>query len=214
MAAPQTAPTAEFQDAGKPVARASYLVDSNGNPIGSSNPFAVSATLNEPAPTSDGMPAANLTEIAIGLYNSSGSVIDRLRDAGSLGDNYTIGLIGAAQFLFNGSSFDRFRTPQKFISIQNVAVTAGTPVTIWTPGGGKKFHLMGFAVSLSVAGYILFEDSAAEFLRTPAMAAGVGIVNPGNFGNGYTSTNANNALKIDVSASGNVNGFCFGTEEF
>lgn len=34
MAAPQTAPAAEFQDGGKPVARPFYAVDANGNPTG------------------------------------------------------------------------------------------------------------------------------------------------------------------------------------
>lgn len=41
MAVPTTAPTAEFQDGGKPVAGPCYLVDSNGNPIGSTNPATV-----------------------------------------------------------------------------------------------------------------------------------------------------------------------------
>lgn len=164
--------------------------------------------------TADGVAAANLPEVVVGLYNTSGTVIDRLRDAGSVGDGVTIGLIAAGSYLFNGGSFDRHRTPTQFIPIQNVAVTASTPVTIWTPAAGKKFHLMGFAVSLSVAGYIIFEDNVTEFLRTPAMPAGTGIVNPANFGNGYTSTAANNVLKMDVSASGNINGFVFGTAEF
>ena len=164
--------------------------------------------------TADGVAAANLPEVVIGLYNTSGTVIDRLRDAGSVGDGVTIGLIAAAHYLFNGGSFDRQRTPTQFVPVQNVGVTAGTAATIWTPAAGKKFHLMGFAVSLSVAGYIIFEDNTTEFLRTPAMPAGSGIVNPANMGNGYTSTAANNVLKMDVSASGNINGFVFGTTEF
>ena len=168
--------------------------------------------------TADGVAAANVPEIAIGLYNTSGTVIDRLRDAGSVGDSVTIGLIAAAHYLFNGGSFDRQRTPSKFIPIKNVSVTAGTAASIWTPAGSKKFHLMGFAVSLSVAGYIMFEDGAAgasaEFLRTPSMAAGQGMTSMGNMGNGYASTAANNVLMMDVSASGNINGFLIGTEEF
>lgn len=223
MAVPTTAPGAEFQSAGKPVAQPFYLVDSNGNPITSTNGGSVNIAqiggVTTQMATADGVAAANLLEIAIGLYNtSSGGTIDRMRDAGSVGDGSTIGLLAAAHYLFNGGSFDRQRTPGKFIPIKNVAVTAGTAQAIWTPGSGKKFHLMGFAVSLSVAGYIIFEDgnagATAEFLRTPGMAAGVGLVNPANLGNGYASTAANNALYMDVSASGNINGFCFGTEEF
>src|SRR5579859_3197798 len=76
--------------------------------------------------TADSVAQANLPEFVIGLYNSSGNVVDRLRDAGSLGDGYTIGLIGAAQFLFNGGSYDRERTPTKFVTIAAVSITAGT----------------------------------------------------------------------------------------
>jgi hypothetical protein len=46
------------------------------------------------------------------------------------------------------------------------------------------------------------------------MAAGTGMVSPANMGNGYASTTANNILKMDVSASGTINGFLFGTEEY
>lgn len=235
MAAPVTAPSVEFQNAGKPVAQPFYIVDSNGNPITSTNGVPVSLIagtslvggvnvaqfggVNTQMATADGVAAANLPEIAIGLYNtSSGGTIDRMRDAGSVGDGSTIGLLAAAHYLFNGGSFDRQRTPGKFIPVKNVAVTAGTAQSIWTPGSGKKFHLMGFALSLSVAGYIIFEDGAggsgSEFIRTPAMAAGAGMTSMGNMGNGYASTAANNPLYMDVSASGNINGFLIGTEEF
>jgi hypothetical protein len=132
----------------------------------------------------------------------------------AVGDGVTTGVIGAQQMLFNGGSSDRLRTPTRFVTIANVAVTAGVPAAIWTPGAGKKFHMMGFAVSLSVAGFVIFKDATTEFIRTPAMAAGSGIVNPANLGNGYSSTVANNVLNLDVSATGNINGFLFGTDEF
>jgi hypothetical protein len=168
--------------------------------------------------TADGVAQADFPMLVLGLWNSSsGGTIDRLRDVGSLGDGFTIGLIGSGQFLFNGGSWDRHRTPTVFVPIKNVSVTAGSAASIWTPADGKKFHLMGFAVSLSVAGYIIFEDAgttATEFLRTPQMAAGTGMVSPANMGNGYASTTANNILKMDVSASGTINGFLFGTEEY
>jgi hypothetical protein len=167
-----------------------------------------------PAATGDSAAQAGFAEVVIGLYNTSGNVIDRMRDAGSLGDQYTIGFPASGLMLFNGGSWDRWRTPTIFVTIQNIAVTAGSPVTMWTPGNGRKFHLQGFMISLSVAGYIVFYDNATEFIRTPEMLAHTGVVNPANFGNGYTSTAANNTLKMDVSASGNINGFVFGTAEF
>jgi hypothetical protein len=207
---------------GRPLASPIYIVDSSGNPLSSTNGQYINIAqfggVATQMATADGVAAANVPEFAIGLYNTSGAVIDRLRDAGSVGDGSTIGLLSAAQYLFNGGSFDRLRTPGKFIPIKNVSVTAGTPVSVWTPGSGKKFHLMGFALSLSVAGYIMLEDGSgggtAEFIRTPSMAAGVGMTSMGNMGNGYASTTANNQLYMDVSASGNINGFLIGTEEF
>lgn len=113
---------------------------------------------------------------------------------------------------YNGGSMDMVRTPNVFKTIAAVAVTAATPLTIWTPTAGKKFRLMGFALSLSVAGSVILLDSAAEILRTPLMAAGVGQPSAA-FGNGILSALANNTLKIDVTASGSVSGYVFGTEE-
>jgi hypothetical protein len=172
-------------------------------------------TVAQVAATADGIAQANVGEIVIGLYNNSGNVIDRLRDAGALGDAYTIGFIGAATMLFNGGSFDRLRTPARFAPIVAVAVTAGTPVAVWTPGSGKKFHLMGYNVSLSVAGAIIFKDgTSTEIFRTSLMSASVGITSPANMGNGYAGTVANQALFMDVTATGTITGFVFGTEEF
>jgi hypothetical protein len=114
--------------------------------------------------------------------------------------------------VFNGATYDRPRTPSTFKTIAAVAVTAGTPVTVWTPGAGKKFRLMGFMLSLSVAGSVLLKDAGTEILRTPLMAAGVGLASPPMV-NGILSAVANNVLQVDASASGSVSGFVFGTEE-
>ena len=72
---------------------------------------------------------------------------------------------------------------------------------------------MGGAVSLSVAGAVIFKDATTEIWRTPLMAAGVGQEIPANFGNGILSALANNVLNIDVTATGSVTGGVFGTEE-
>lgn len=104
------------------------------------------------------------------------------------------------------------RTPDTFKDIANVAVVIGAPATVWIPAAGKKFRLMCWDLSLSVAGQILIVDQATTKFRTSALAAGVGRVSP-PMGNGYLSTTANNVLKLDVSANGNINGFVGGTEE-
>jgi hypothetical protein len=87
-------------------------------------------------------------------------------------------------------------------------------VAVWTPASGKKYRLLGWMLSLSVAGEVIFKETTggSEFLRTPAMAAGAGLASP-PLGLGIPATAANDALAIDVSASGTVNGFVFGTEE-
>ena len=116
--------------------------------------------------------------------------------------------------VFNGTSWDRARIPSVFKTIAAVAITAGTPVAVWTPASGKKFRLMGGAVSLSVAGYILFEDNSGTVVwQSPTLLAGTPYNLPDNFGNGILSAAANNPLYLDVSASGTVNGGVFGTEE-
>jgi hypothetical protein len=122
--------------------------------------------------------------------------------------------LGVALHVTNSSSLlYALRTPDKFKLIA-VSVTSGTPVSIWTPASNKRFRLMGGGVSLSVAGYIKFEDGSGNVVwQTPMLAAGVPYNLPENFGNGILSSTVNNQLFIDVSASGTVNGSVFGTEE-
>jgi hypothetical protein len=104
------------------------------------------------------------------------------------------------------------RIPYVVKNIAAQAVTAGTPVTIWTPAAGRKFRFMGGALSLTVAGSVIIKDAATEILRTPLLLAGTGIPLP-PMGNGILSAAANNVCAVDVSASGSVSGFVFGTEE-
>ncbi len=65
--------------------------------------------------------------------------------------------------------------PFVFKPIKAVAITAGTPVAVWTPASGKRFRLLGFCVVPTVAASVLFEDAtggANEFLRFPPTTAG------------------------------------------
>jgi hypothetical protein len=105
------------------------------------------------------------------------------------------------------------RTPSTFKTVAAVSVTSGTPVGIWTPTSGKKFRIMNWCVSLSVAGAVIFKDtSATEVFRTPLMPAGIGQCGP-FMGNGYISLAVNNVLDIDVTSTGTVTGYVDGTEE-
>ena len=121
-------------------------------------------------------------------------------------------LLGTLPHLFTGAGEDRERTPNVFKSIASTSVTAGSPVAGWTPASGKKFRLMGYALSLSVAGSVVLQDATTEKIRTPLMPAGIGQPSPA-MGNGILSAAANNSLNLDVTATGTVSGFLFGTEE-
>lgn len=130
----------------------------------------------------------------------------------SQGSSFGILYYSVLPFVYNGSSWDRTRTSNVFKTLAAVAVTAGTPIAAWTPIAGKKFRLMGWCLSLSVAGSVIMKDATTELIRTPLMAAGIGISSPG-MGNGILSATVNNVLNIDVTASGSVSGYVFGTEE-
>lgn len=91
-----------------------------------------------------------------------------------------------------------------FGQIKGVAVTAGTPVSVRAPAAGKKFVAMKAWVSVSQGAAVLFQDaSGTEFARTPMLLANTPFLV--DFGNGYKSTTANNALFIDVAPLGGGN---------
>jgi hypothetical protein len=124
-------------------------------------------------------------------------------------------LLTAIRVFGSGGQPTGMRSPDIFKKIAAVAVTAGTPVAVWTPAAGKKFRLMGYTLSCSVGSAVIFEDASGagnEFIRTPTAAAN-GVNQSPPLGNGYLSSTANNALCIDVTTSGTVNGFVFGVEE-
>ena len=120
--------------------------------------------------------------------------------------------LAIVQTAFGGSTWDRVRIPNVFKTIAGVAVTAGTPVNVWTPATGKKFRLMGYALGLTVAGAVILLDNTTEILRTAIKPANDGMSSP-PMGNGILSAAANNILKVNVTATGTVHGFVFGTEE-
>ncbi len=107
--------------------------------------------------------------------------------------------------------------PYVFKPIKAVAITAGTPVAVWTPATGKRFRLLGFCLVPTVAASILFEDATGggnEFLRFPLTAAVPTAQVPVNLGtDGYLSLLVNNALFLDVTATATVSGYVYGKEE-
>jgi hypothetical protein len=93
----------------------------------------------------------------------------------------------------------------------DASITAGTPADAWTPASGKKFRLMKGQLSAAVAGQIILKDNTTELLRSPKLAA-AGVWDF-DLGSGILSAAADQVLKIDVSATGNVGGFVAGVEE-
>lgn len=115
--------------------------------------------------------------------------------------------------VFNGSTWDRMRVANIFKTVQNVAITPGTPVTVWTPAAGKKFRLLGFDLNYTTAtSAILFKDSGTEIARTGGGGPNHATTPPG-WGNGILSASANNPLQLDVLTGTTINGTVFGTEE-
>ncbi len=132
---------------------------------------------------SDGQTAANVPMETTGLYNPATPGIERQR------------------------------TPTVFKVLAEQAVTSGTPVSVWTPATGKKFRIMGYHLSLSVAGAVLIQDSTGvTVLRMPRATNNNPTPSP-PMGNGYLSSAANNQVFLDVTATGAVSGVIFGTEE-
>lgn len=105
------------------------------------------------------------------------------------------------------------RIATKFIQLKATAITALTPVNVYTATTGKKWRMLGYHLSLSVAGSILFEDTTGvEVLRTPLLAAGVGQASP-VMGLGVQAAAISTSLFLDVTASGNVSGWIAIEEE-
>ena len=142
--------------------------------------------------------------------------LNQITPAALLGAVATDGSAGAFRGMMISGRLGNFDEQLRFVKVtkdvNGVAVTAGTPVTIWTPAAGKKFRLLRWDLSLSVAGQIIFNDNATLMFRTSALVANTGRQS-GLDANGFLSATANNPLKIDVSASGTVNGWVAGCEE-
>lgn len=101
-------------------------------------------------------------------------------------------------------------------TIAAVAVTAGTPQTIWTPAAGKKFRLTGYSLTTTVAGAAILKYGAGntELLRTGLLPAnGPPSISPTGLADGVMPGAADDALKIDVTVTGSVSGFVCGIEE-
>lgn len=141
----------------------------------------------------------------------------------------TGGLFAVLTTLYNGTSWDKTRTPSIF---KQVSTAATGSTALWTPTAGKKFRLMRYRVIVTalakaaVAADLVIDllDAAATLgLKTlctiPAAAAGNGLISDSGWidlGNGILSAAANNVLNLNLSfalTGGLVNVNACGTEE-
>lgn len=91
------------------------------------------------------------------------------------------------------------------------AVAAG-PTAVWTPASGKKFRLLGYAVSSASAGVGEILDNTT--LIATWIGPAQGPMNQVNLGpQGILSASADNALKVDGPSTGTISGLVWGVEE-
>lgn len=113
---------------------------------------------------------------------------------------------------FNGTTWDRVRTPTIFKPLTAASVAA--EATIWTPAAGKKFRIMGYCLTSGVVGgNITIKDNTAgtTIMVIPFGAAAAPLTD--SFGNGILSAAANNVLTATGTATQTLSGYVYGTEE-
>lgn len=108
-------------------------------------------------------------------------------------------------YLFNGSTFDRQRTPSICKSFSAKATTQA----LWAPAAGKAVRMMGGAVAASVAG--LYTLTLGGITLPLYLEANKSYTLP-PLGNGFMGV-ADAAVTVMTATGGNLTGFLFGTEE-
>jgi len=138
-------------------------------------------------------------------YVSTSRIDGRTNATGAL-------MVESCNLGFNGESWDRVRVGATVKILNNTAITAGTPVAVWTPASGKKFRVLKLQVyNLGSTTDVIFLDGGSEFIRVPVPADSQ--VQTIEFGNGYLSSAADNVLSVDVAANTTLTIVAYGTEE-
>ncbi len=169
--------------------------------------------------------------VAFGANVQTG-VFDNINEDANNYDGQPVLLFGnlltnAQAFAFNGATFDRVRVANVF---KSVAATALGNTVVWTPAAGKKFRLMGYAISVSGT----LAASGVQVIQLLDSATIIGRMNAGliqtrtanisggdsqafrDLGQGRLSAVANNVLNVNLStamADGSVTVDAWGTEE-
>lgn len=158
--------------------------------------------------------AAGNLFVTLSGASSAGTVDTELPAAALLAEDAatpTAPAVSAFQRIYDGATWDFPRTPTVFKPLDAVAINPAA--SVWTPAAGKKFRLMGYHLSSSVAGNILLKDGASGTVIAviPSEAGGSGV--HVHLGNGKLSAVANNVLEALGPATSTVSGIVYGTEE-
>ena len=160
------------------------IEDSNGSLISSNNPLSIVSV--------------SLGSIDDGEVVGNGSIIGLLKRIRAL-----LGLIN-----ITGVSL----APNIFKTTNAISVASET--TIWTPGSGKRFRLMGGLLSITGAvGNILFKDGTGG--STVFLLPNILLSTPISFGlgEGILSGTANNVLTVTGVTLMILNGVVWGRED-
>jgi hypothetical protein len=149
------------------------------------------------------------------VHDPDGRQVVLLSAGAALADattNPTASPVGALDLVFNGSTWDRLRTPNVFKTLN--AVSIATEATIWTPAAGKKFRLMGGLISVgTAAANVLIKDNTAGTTIAILPKTAVDVAFTFVLGNGVLSAAANNVLTATGVATTTISGVVWGTEE-
>lgn len=160
-------------------------------------------------------PTAVTTGDAVNAYfDANGRQIVSFGSTAAAGDattNPTTAQIAAFQHGYNGATWDRLRAANVFKFVDALAITG--EATVWTPAAGKKFRVLGYHLSASVAGNVLIKDgsSGSTILVIPSGAGGAGV--HVTLGNGLLSATADNLLRAIGPATATLSGVVYGVEE-
>lgn len=231
--APSTTSASSFVPAGSTTSSGVYsgpiaarYVRASAVGVGSGTMAVVGALLAAPVPPPFTLVANSSTSPA---YVRPGVTTNAMPDAGT-NNIWSGALIAAYGAAYNGSTWDRLRTPTTF---KSVTATASGNSAVWVPNTGKKFRLMRYKITVtadaaqSSGGVITIglQDNTtdiglSESVYVPATAAAT--LGPGwstgwiDLGNGRISSSANQTLNVNCSAaltSGTVRVVAAGTEE-
>lgn len=159
-----SAPTAEFQDAGKPVAFPFYLVDVNGNPISSTDPLPVNVSL---AATSvaieDGTTASQ--KLAVDAGGRITSIIEAVAGT-ALAADQTNSELRVSLYITKSTAGDTALTVGQATMVNSIPVTVASNQTPLTAGTGTRTSVGSSASSVTILasnanrkGAIIYNDS-------------------------------------------------------